>query len=44
MIESEKRVFHTPITVALVGSHYSGKTTLARLFSEKLNFVALEER
>ena len=44
MIESEKRVFHTPVTVALVGSHYSGKTTLARLFSEKLNFVALEER
>ena len=31
------------ISVAIVGSHYSGKTTLGKLLQEKYNFVFFEE-
>lgn len=43
MLENEGKYSITPITIALVGPHYSGKTTLTRLLHQRLDFVSVEE-
>lgn len=35
--------FKKPISIAIVGPHYSGKSTVSRLFVEKLGFERIEE-